>query len=336
MNDIQRLLAAAALVTFSGLGCSSSSQGNPDQQETPPPADQPPPGQGAIGIAPAAHDKGQFTSPFDAIADGKTMMVYFTAIALPEGVPAVFKVGADGKGLARLFAGDPLVSPFGITLTDDGATLLIADSGAESDTDELGAVFSLGAGGGTPSVLPGTQGTVPKGIEALGDSLYYTGIAGVGAKAQPAVYKAPIAGGAPVILAQGLPLLDPSGVAVTKSGDVYVLDTASAATHRATVFKLGGTPTVIAKDIFVGYPSGIAIGTDDKSLMVSALDETAATDVVFTIDVASGEMKPLSDAVQSTIGGFRESAGLHRSRSGNVYAWADGRADNSGTVFVLK
>jgi sugar lactone lactonase YvrE len=328
------LLAAAALVTFAGLGCSSSSGNSPSSDQKTPPPDQTP-GGGNIDIALAANDK-QFTSPFDATPapDGKD--VYFTAIALPERLPAVFKVGADGKGLTKLFAGDPLVSPFGITIGDDGKTLLVADSGAETDGGELGAVFSLAAGGGTPTAVVGTQGTIPKGIEALGDSFYYTGIAGKPPKTAPAVYKAPLAGGAPTVLAQGLPLKDPSGVAVTKSGDVFVLDTASAQTHHASVFKLaGGTPTEIAKDILVGYPSGIALSADDKTLIVSALDAAAATDVVFTLSL-SGEMKTLGDTVQRTIGNFRESAGLHRSRNGGVFAWADGRANKTGTVYVLK
>jgi sugar lactone lactonase YvrE len=338
MNDIQRLLAAAALVTFTGLGCSSSSGNGPtDQnQQNPPPPDQNPPGGGDIGIAPAANDK-QFTSPFDATPSPDGKDVYFTALAVPEGVPAVFHVGADGQGLSRLFVGDPLVSPFGISVSDDGKTLFIADSGAESDTDELGAVFTMASTGGTPTAMAGTQGTLPKGIEALGDSVYYTGITGKPPTLQPAVYKLGVGGGAPTILAQGLPMKDPSGIAVSKAGDVFVLDTASAATHHASVFKLaGGTPNELAKDIYVGYPAGIALSADDKVLIVSALDDTAATDVVFTLDVGSGNMKVLGDAIQKVIGGFGESAGLHRSRNGGVFAWADGRANKTGTVYVLK
>ena len=37
-----------------------------------------------------------------------------------------------------------------------------------------------------------------------------------------------------------------------------------------------------------------------------------------------------------TIGGFSESAGLHRAKTLNVYAWADSRANGTGTVYVLR
>jgi hypothetical protein len=47
-------------------------------------------------------------------------------------------------------------------------------------------------------------------------------------------------------------------------------------------------------------------------------------------------MNQLGDTVQKVIGGFRESAGLHRARNAGVFAWADGRANKTGTVYVLK
>ncbi len=333
MNDIQPLLAALALVTITGAGCSSSSTDNAKNAD-------PPQALGTLGATPVANDK-QFTSPFDATPDPDGKFVYFTAMSVNEG-PAVFKVGADGQGLTRLFAGSPLVSPFGISITDDGKTLVIADSGAESEkdeengTDQGGIVFTLGVDGGTPAPLSGTQGTMPRGLEVLGDSVYYTGTQGQGAKAVPAVYKAPVMGGAPTVLASGPPLRDPSGIAVTKSGDVFVLDAAAATTHRASVFKIaGGAPTEIATDIMVGYPSGIALSADEKTLLVSALDDTAATDLVFELDATTGERRML-DSVQKTIGQFGESAGLHRSRSSAVFAWSDGKANSTGTVYVLK
>jgi hypothetical protein len=340
MNDIQRLLAAAALLTFASVGCSSSGSGNGNGTggtssggPNPPPGT--PPAAGTLGIAKAANDA-QFVSPFDATPDPDGKFIYFTAVSLAGG-PAVYKVGADGQGLTQLFAGDPLVSPFGISITDDGKTLVIADCGAESDTDERGAVFSMGVGGGAPVALAGTQGTLPRGVEVRGDSIYYTGISGAAPKSVGAVYKMPVAGGSPTALASGDPLREPAGIAVTKTGDVYVLDAAGSSTRHASVFKLaGGAPSEIARDITVGFPSGLALSADESAVVVSALDDTLGMDAVYTVPVGGGDMALLGDAVQKTIGSFGESSGLHRARNTGVFAWADGRANKTGTVYVLK
>ncbi len=343
MNDIQRLLGAAALLTFASVGCSSSGNGNDNGSSgtsgtsggssgTPTP---PPPPAGDLGIAKAANDA-QFTSPFDATPDPDGKVIYFTAVSL-KGGPAVYKVGADGQGLTQLFAGDPLVSPFGISITDDGKTLVVADSGAEFDTEERGALFTMSTGGGAPTVMAGTQGTLPRGVDVRGDSLYYTGISGTFPKSVGAVYKMPVAGGNPTALASGAPLREPAGIAVTKTGDVYVLDAAAASTRHASVFKIaGGAPTEVARDIMVGFPSGLALSADESAIVVSALDDTLGTDAVYTVPVGGGDRKLLGDAVQKTIGNFVESSGLHRARNTGVFAWADGRANKTGTVYVLK
>jgi hypothetical protein len=36
------------------------------------------------------------------------------------------------------------------------------------------------------------------------------------------------------------------------------------------------------------------------------------------------------------IGAFHESAGLHRAHDVDVFAWADSRANDTGTVYVLE
>lgn len=334
MNDMNRngrsrrlhagaLLSGVALVVLAG-GCSnktteSTTTGKPDVNDT-------------LSIAPAANDKKMFVAPFDAVPDSTGRTVYFTAVAPGEG-PAVFKASADGSGLTKLASGAPLVSPFGITISEDDQTLLIADTGAETDTEEGGAVLTLSVNGGKPAALSGTAGTAPRGLEVQGDQLYYSGTSGKRPKAVPAVFKIAVVGGTPTALVSGLPLKDPSGIAVTRSGDVYVLDTAAAATRHATVFVVkGGVATAFVPDVMVGYPGGIALSQDDTTLFVSALDDTTARDVVFVTNVATKETSTFT----KSIGKFSESAGLHRARHASVFAWADSNANKSGTVFVLK
>ena len=311
------VFAGVALISLGG-GCSK---------------DEPPAPAGPdFSIAPAANDKA-FLSPFDAVPDPDgNGGVYFTAISPGEGA-AVFKAGADGAAPTKLFAGAPLVSPFGITISDDGQTLFVADVGAETETEEGGMIFSLPVAGGTPFIVKGTEGTMPRGLEIQGDQIYYSGTSGKRPKALPAVFKIPVAGGAPAVLASGLPLKDPSGIAVTKAGQVYVLDTAAADTKRATVFTVAdGVATPFVADISVGYPGGIALSLDDKSLLVSALDATLARDIVYVVSIATKEMAPFNKSIDK----FYESAGLHRARRAGTFAWADRRANKTGTVFVLK
>ncbi len=337
MNDMKRdrrdrrlnsgMLLSGAVLMLVASGCSKSSDSGskPDVNET-------------ISIAPAANDKATFTSPTDAVPDPEGKLVYFLATSPGEG-SAVFRSATDGTGLTKLTAGAPLASPFGITISDDGQTLFIADTGAETDTEEGGMIFALNVAGGKPSAVPGTEGTRPRGIEVAGDQIYFSGTlstpAAKGKKATsvPAVFRTGIAGGIATPVVSGLPLKDPSGIAVTAKGDLYVLDTSASASKRATVFLVkDGAATEFLTDVAVGYPGGIALSQDDSTLLVSGLDDTSARDVVFVANIASKEMTTFTKSIDK----FSESAGLHRARRAGVFAWADGHANKSGTVFVLK
>jgi len=46
----------------------------------------------------------------------------------------------------------------------------------------------------------------------------------------------------------------------------------------------------------------------------------------------SGDVAVMTEPV----GAFSESAGLHRAHDADVFAWADSKANGSGTVYVLK
>jgi hypothetical protein len=269
-----------------------------------------------------------FMSPFDATPDPDGKNVYFTALT-KDGDPGVFKSSATpGGAVTKLFSGAPLATPVSITITEDGKTLLIADAAADNAADDdQGAVFSMSVDGGAPSALGGTEGTQPHGIEVAGDQAYFTGRK----DGKPGVYKIPVGGGGVSPVAAGDPFTEPSGVAVTAKGVVFVAESGSSG--NSSVIKIdGGVATVFATGLAVGFPAGIALTKDDGTLLVSGFDTASGTDVVFNISTSNGkDQKLFSDGIKQ----YSESAGLHRARHADVFAWADAQANNTGTVYVL-
>jgi hypothetical protein len=114
-----------------------------------------------------------------------------------------------------------------------------------------------------------------------------------------------------------------------------VIDTGSGTSAQALASVVKVTPDgkteVIADGLSVGHPAGIALTADDSAVLVSALDNATGNDRVFKINLGDGSRAVLSDK----IGDFSESAGLHRARHADVFAWADTHANQSGTVYVL-
>jgi len=335
-------ISASAIVA----ACSSSEAKKDATTDDQGPAE----GIGLTQIAPVANAP-EAAMPVDATPSPDGKDVYFIAFSTRpdvdglkmERVPAIFKTSsAPGAPAQKLFEGAPLNSPFGITISDDGQTLFIADSSADGASADPtadgpdrsdGRVFSMSTGGGTPSALAGTEGIVPAGIEVMGASLFVTGRKdGV-----PGLYKTGVGGGAVSAVAVGAPFADPGGVAVSRDGVAYVVDTGSSTfstTALASVVKVtaDGKTEIIRDGLAVGHPAGIALVNDESALLISALDSATGTDRVFRIALGDRSVTQLSDK----IGDFYESAGLHRARNAEVFAWADSHANGTGTVYVLK
>lgn len=295
---------------------------------------------GDISIAPVAN-AAEAENPVDATPSPDGNEIYFIAStrkADPDGlgferVPAIFKVAATGGPLTKLHEGAPLGSPFNIAISDDGQTLFLADSAADTSEERSdGKVWTMSAGGGTPSALAGTDGLRPGGVEVMGDTLYITGHK----DGQAGVFRTGLAGGNLTALKTGAPFTDPSGVAVAKSGDAFVVDSGGIMSEQggASVIKVSadGNATVLVSGISIGHPGGIALSADDKVAFVSGLDGGKGTDTVFKITLDGLKVE---EAFTSTIGEFYDSAGLHRAKTTNVFAWADSRANKTGTVYVL-
>jgi sugar lactone lactonase YvrE len=308
---------ATALSAVALVACSSSSGGGGGASGAP-----------SLGtLTPAANDS-TVLSPFDATPDVDGKFIYFTALGANGA--GVFKVGAGGGAITELFSGAPLVSPFSIAISTDGTKLFVADFGAETTAGDAGVIFSLPVGGGTPSDIAAADGMLPRGLEVSGDTLYFTGTTTNGSVG---VFKMSDAGGAVSPLATGAPFQSPSGVAIASSGDVYVVDTATAGSARSRVVKVTaeGTASVYLDNLSVGYPAGIVLNKAESTLLVSALDPTKGTDAVLAIDVASQAVTEFSAGIDL----FVEPAGLHRAKSTDIFAWADSAANKTGTVYVI-
>src|SRR5215831_5099829 len=137
--------SGALALALAVSGCSKD--GNP----SPPP--QPQQGDGTVrSVATTVNGGTTFRLPFDAALSPDGQTAYFTAL-VDEGA-ALFKVAAAGGTVTRLA---DLVAPGSVDVTSDGQTLVVADPGVESDSGALGAMVTVSASGGVPSVLTGTE-----------------------------------------------------------------------------------------------------------------------------------------------------------------------------------
>lgn len=295
-------------------------------------------GAGTLTIAQAAN--GDFTDAFDSAPDAKGDNIYFTATDMSSGAPGVYKVSAKGGASSAVASGAPLEAPFGVAISGDDKTLFIADISAEPGGNTAkGGIFTVAVAGGTPALLAGTDGTRPRGVEISNqggkDVLYFTGTDKT--NGAPGVFSIPAAGGTVTTIAEGAPFNDPVGVAVAANGDVYVTDSASAGSHLGEVYviKKGGSPALLASDLHLGEPAGIALHDSDKTALVSGVDAANHSDVLLEIDTSSATVT----VVGGMIGNIDltknfEAAGMHRAKSAEVFAWADARANN-GVVYTV-
>lgn len=272
----------------------------------------------------------QFSSPFDATPDPEGVAFFFTAIDKASGDPGVFR---GCSPVAAVHVGDPLVAPFGIATSTDGQTLYVADTAYEPATGGIGTLWSLPTAGGALTSLATAEGFGPRGLEVVngpeGDEVVFTGTDP--ADGLPGLFK--IVSGTRATVAKGAPFVDPSGVAIVDENTFFVSDTDAGGDGLGSVVQVkSGTATVLAANLGVGYPAGIAVTTDGSRVFVSGIDPSTKTDVVYVIDVATKAISTFNDGIATNV----ESAGLHRAKNGDVFAWADLSAGaNGGTVYRI-
>jgi hypothetical protein len=314
-------LAAGLLVL---AGCTTS---------TPPP----PPGDGSIkDLTPAAISSATtFRTPVDAALSPDGKVAFFIAVEGDEA--AIYRTDAPSTAApVKLFAGAPLVSPFGIDVSTDGARLVLSDPGAQVDPEvpARGELYTLDAMGGTPARIAAASGYKPRGLAVTSeggvDVVYFSGAEA--STGLPGVFKVGLGGGAVAVVAKDAPLHDPSGLAVAKDGTVYVMDASDPEGVGARLLKVsGGVVSVMQSALAVGYPAGVALSQDEKTVLVSALDPATRTDAVLRVPVAGGEVQLISSGIDA----FEEPAGLHRARNVDTFIWADSKANGGGTVYVI-
>lgn len=347
MNPISLgTLAIFSVASFGIAACETSDSNGPSAARTPEPGPaagtgtvngQPP----SLAAAPAppislainvAANDAVAPSPFDATPSPDGTSVYFTALTGDPSarVPGVFRVPAAGGPIETIASGAPLGAPLGITVSLDGTTLFVADPGAANG----GAIFSIPTAGGTPAMLGGTAGYYPGGVVVAKvndqESVYLTGRDPT--SGAPGLFMAAEAGGGVTMVAEGAPFAEPGGVVVAKDGTAYVADSLASGDLAAIVKVSGGAASLLVARIGVGFPAGVTLTEDESTLLVSGLDPVTRTDLVYFADVKSGEISRLTDPIRA----FHDSAGLHRAAGANVFAWADSRANTTGTVYVLK
>ncbi len=319
-----------ALALAGAMGCKNAPEPAP-----PPPPDSP---DGVISdLTPVARGGAEFHTPLDATPSPDGTTAYFAAIG-PNG-PAIFKASVEGGAVQVLAEGGGLVSPFGLDVGSDGATLFITDPGAQIDEADKGIVFTLPTGGGAPTPLAGTEGYAAKGVcvvpEPSGDVVYFSG---VDASGEAGIFKVGASGGQVTAVKKGEPFVDPSGVAVARDGDVWAVDTAGPSGAARLLRVSGGQATEVLSELAVGYPAGVALSLRDGVVLVSALDPQKRTDAVIRYVIAAGEVEQISTGIDA----FAEPAGLHRAKNVDSYIWADSaanhdarQADGAGTVYVI-
>jgi sugar lactone lactonase YvrE len=260
----------------------------------------------------------------------------------PIAGPGVFSVPADGSKTTPVTvqAGAPFAAPFGIAISTDGKQLYIADPGATDPTSnkDLGVIFALPVGGGTPTILSGTALSNAHGLEVQqvngADVVFYTGLDQT--SGAPGVFKVPATGGTVTTVAEGSLFSDPCSIAIADDGTLYVTDTIASGSQTANVLKIDttGAVTAFSTGLRVGFPAGIALSKDGTTLFVSSLDPVAFTDQVLELDVAT---QATVTTFTSGINTFYEAAGLHRAKNADVFGWADSAAGtNGGTVFAIQ
>jgi hypothetical protein len=317
------VLAAGALATL-GTGCnnskSSTDGGNPTdsgQNNT----------DGGGGF-PTSITWTKVASPTASMATAVTAsgsLQYFTAYdgTNDAGVWSVMV----GSQPTAVFVGPPLVLPSGLALSGDDSTLYIADSAAATYladgglANDLGVVWSMPAGGGTPTAIPitGLMAPIAVSLSSDGSSLL---ISGQDATGTAGVFKVAASGGTMTALAQ-TGLTDP-GEASDEGGALWIAEHRAASGYGALLRYSGGTATDMTTDaIQLGFPGSLVASADGSTIYLAYLGSDGGA-ISYTPSSGTGTGGQVTIKPAGTV--LVYPSGLSRGRSANVFGLSDGEA----------
>lgn len=315
----------------------------PDEPAQPPAEPPAEPGSGPFKtLDTAANAPDSFSQPRAGapLPDGRIAFVATLETASADDLEAsgergaVFLVNDDASAPELLYAGELLSEPLDIDVSLDGKTLFVADPSAGEEGG--GAVLVLSTDGGEPELS--AVGFSPRSVTVgPDDRLYFAGTDPE--SGDDGVFVVNGSGAEAVFV--GAPLVDPSGIAVFEDGALLVADTRSfdavgedhAGAGEASIVRIeDGEASVFASGFATGYPAGIALTLDEKTLIVSG-ESADRSDSVFLVDVAHPEREPT--LVQADFSEYQDaSAGLKRAHDSNTFVWASLAADG-GSVFRI-
>ncbi len=275
--------------------------------------------------------------PLDAVPNAAGTVVFFTAFT-PTGEAAVFRATVPAAGAppatpTLVTMGNGLEFPLGITVSNDDATLYIADQSADRGADtDVGAVFSVPAAGGTPTQINvGAELLRPAAItiSADGNDLLVSAQRRTDTELTRALFRVPRAGGATALLTTNL--VDPSGVSQAPTGAIICHDTRRGGARSATAVVVGATGvTELAGGLVANYPAGLSFAMDSRSALFSGADPSVGDGL---LTFAGPDGRPAAPASLSA--GMSTPMGLHRARAGDTWAVADESANGAGQVFLV-
>jgi DNA-binding beta-propeller fold protein YncE len=267
-------------------------------------------------VVPLIHS-GDITEPLDATPNSTGETVYFIARGA-SGV-GVFQVPMSGGAATALKVGEPFVQPASLAMSSDDKWVFVADTEAQG-----GVIFRLSLEDSTVTMLAGTEGTAPRGLEVVAlageDQIYFTGKLEDG---QNALFKIASVDSKPTILAKGAPFENLSGITATEEGVVFVSDRGQQE-NQGVIYRVDNTVTPIAQNLNLGSPAGLALTPDASVLAVSSLSSDGHAQVMLI------NLSTLETSLFNRIIGENVSAGgLHRSHGGSevVFAWSDYEGD---------